>query len=146
MESQFSSAHIFPDSLKVFGFLVTLLYRIGKKVIFQSFRFSVTILFRVSFCFVVWCIPNTYTYTYLRQFDVVNAPYMVWCIQNTYTDIYFRQFDEPSFVIFKPLSYCFEETIGFDVKASFACRPVSRLIRWYNKPGNITKEFWEKAI
>ena len=24
------------------------------------------------------------------------------------------------FVIFKPLSYCFEETIGFDVKASFA--------------------------
>ena len=37
------------------------------------------------------------------------------------------------FVIFKPLSYCFEETIEFDVKASFASRPVSRLIRWYNK-------------
>ena len=34
------------------------------------------------------------------------------------------------FEIFKPLSYCFEE---FDVKASFASRPVSRLIRWYNK-------------
>ena len=33
------------------------------------------------------------------------------------------------FVIFKPLSYCFEETIGFDVKASFASRPVSRLLR-----------------
>ena len=49
-------------------------------------------------------------------------------------------------VIFKPLSYCFEEAIGFDVKASSASRPVSRLIRWYNKPGNITKEFWEKAI
>ena len=32
-------------------------------------------------------------------------------------------------VIFKPLSYCFKETIGFDVKASFASRPVSRLIR-----------------
>ena len=31
-------------------------------------------------------------------------------------------------VIFKPLSYCFEETIGFDVKASFTSRPVSRLI------------------
>ena len=43
------------------------------------------------------------------------------------------------FVIFKPLSYCFEKTIGFDVKASFASRPVSRLIRWYNKPDNITK-------
>ena len=28
------------------------------------------------------------------------------------------------FVIFKPLSYCFEETIGFDVKASFESRPV----------------------
>ena len=33
------------------------------------------------------------------------------------------------FIIFKPLSYCFEETIGFDVKASFTSRPVSRLIR-----------------
>ena len=32
------------------------------------------------------------------------------------------------FVIFKPLSFCFKETIGFDVKASFASRPVSRLI------------------
>ena len=37
------------------------------------------------------------------------------------------------FVIFNPLSYCFEGTIGFDVKASFASLPVSRLIRWYNK-------------
>ena len=46
------------------------------------------------------------------------------------------------FVIFKPLSYCFEETIGFDVKASFASRSGSRLIRCYNKPGEITKEFW----
>ena len=45
-------------------------------------------------------------------------------------------------MIFKP----FKETIGFDVKASFASRPVSRLIRSYNKPDEITKEFWEKAI
>ena len=37
------------------------------------------------------------------------------------------------FVIFKPLlSYCFEETIGFDVKASFTSRPVSHLISWYS--------------
>ena len=50
------------------------------------------------------------------------------------------------FVIFKPLSYCFEKTIRYDVKASFISRPVSRLIRWYNKPGDITKEFWYKAI
>ena len=49
-------------------------------------------------------------------------------------------------VIFKPLSHSFEETIGIDVKASFASRPVSRLIRWYNNPGDITKLFWEKAI
>ena len=49
-------------------------------------------------------------------------------------------------MIFKPLGYCFEETIGFHVKASFASRLVSRLIRWYNKPDEITKEFWEKAI
>ena len=27
------------------------------------------------------------------------------------------------FVIFKPLTYCFKETIGFDVKASSASRP-----------------------
>ena len=33
------------------------------------------------------------------------------------------------YLIFKPLSYCFEETIGFDVKALFASRPVSRIIR-----------------
>ena len=36
---------------------------------------------------------------------------------------------EKEFVIFKLLSYCFQETVGFDVKASFASRPVSRLIR-----------------
>ena len=41
------------------------------------------------------------------------------------------------FAIFKPLSYCREETIGFDVENSFARRQVSRLI----KPGDITKEF-----
>ena len=48
-------------------------------------------------------------------------------------------------VIFKPLGYLFEETIGFDIKPSFSSCPVSRLIRWYNKPGDITKEFWEKV-
>ena len=50
------------------------------------------------------------------------------------------------FVIFKPLSYCFKETVGFDAKASFGNCPLLRLIRWCNKPGDITKEFWEKAI
>ena len=50
------------------------------------------------------------------------------------------------FVIFSPLSYCFEEIIGFDVKASFGSRPVSRLIRWYYESGDITKEYWKKAI
>ena len=45
------------------------------------------------------------------------------------------------FVIFNPLSYCFKEMIGFDVKASFASRPVLRLTRWYNKPGDITIDF-----
>ena len=38
------------------------------------------------------------------------------------------------FVIFKPLSYYFKETIGFDVKATFESPPVSILIRRYNKP------------
>ena len=50
------------------------------------------------------------------------------------------------FVILKPLSYCFKETIRFYVKASFASRPLSRLIRWYNRSVDITKEYWEKAI
>ena len=50
------------------------------------------------------------------------------------------------FAIFNSLGYCFVEIIGFDAKASFASRPVSRLISWSNEPGDITKEFWEKAI
>ena len=50
------------------------------------------------------------------------------------------------FVIFNPLSYYFEGTIGFNVNASFPSRPVSRLIRWYNEPSDTTKEFWWKAI
>ena len=41
------------------------------------------------------------------------------------------------FVIFIPLSYCFEETTRFDVKALFARGPVTQLI----KPGDITQEF-----
>ena len=43
------------------------------------------------------------------------------------------------FAIFKPMNM--EETIEFDVKTSFASRPVSRLISCYNKPDDITKEF-----
>ena len=39
------------------------------------------------------------------------------------------------FATFKPLSYCYEETIGFDVKASFARSQVLRLI----KPSDITR-------
>ena len=41
------------------------------------------------------------------------------------------------FVIFIPLSYCFEETTRFYVKAFLARDPVSSLI----KPGDVTKEF-----
>ena len=33
--------------------------------------------------------------------------------------------DRFQFVVSKPLSYCFEETIGFDVKVSFTCRPLA---------------------
>ena len=46
---------------------------------------------------------------------------------------------EIQFVITKLLNYCFEETIRFDVKASFSSCPLSSLIRSYNKPGDITK-------
>ena len=47
-----------------------------------------------------------------------------------------------SFVIFKTLSYVFEEAIGFGVKASFARRPVWRLI----KAGDITKQFLKRLF
>ena len=46
--------------------------------------------------------------------------------------------DLKQFVLSKPLSCCFKETKGFDVKASLTIHPVLRLIRWYNKPGDIT--------
>ena len=46
------------------------------------------------------------------------------------------------FVVFKPLSYRFQEAITFDVKASFERPPVSHLIR----PGDTTEECWKKAI
>ena len=46
------------------------------------------------------------------------------------------------FVIFNPLSYCFEEMIGFDVKALFASRPVSRLTGDITRPDEITTKFW----
>ena len=50
-----------------------------------------------------------------------------------------------SMKIWTPLRF-FEETIRFDVKTSFASHPLSRLIRWHGKPGDITKEFRETAI
>ena len=40
-----------------------------------------------------------------------------------------RLINGEQFVIFKLLSYCFEEAIEFDVKSSFTSRPVSRLVR-----------------
>ena len=46
------------------------------------------------------------------------------------------------FAVFNLLSYCFEETIRFDEKTSFAMRPVSRLI----KPDDIRQESQEKTI
>ena len=45
------------------------------------------------------------------------------------------------FVIFIPLSYCFEETTRFDVKALLTRGPLSRLI----KPCDITKKNWGKG-
>ena len=41
------------------------------------------------------------------------------------------------FLMFKPLSYYFKETIGFDVKASLTKGPLSGLI----KPGDIIKSY-----
>ena len=62
------------------------------------------------------------SFTYLRHFV-------------TFLFFYFQ------LVIFKHQSYCFEEAIGFDVKASFVSCAVSRLIRWYNKR-ILRKGYW----
>ena len=72
---------------------------------------------------------------YIKFFQLVNwTSVFLTYISNLFPDKAWSQF-----VVSKPPSYCFEETIGFDVKASFAKPSVSRLI----KPGDITKEFWE---
>ena len=76
-------------------------------------------------CCFVWFVS-----VYKRNYSWCNS-YFIICVQ---------------FAIFNPLSYCFKEIIGFDVKASFSSHPVSRLTRWYNKPGDITSELLEKTI
>ena len=63
-----------------------------------------------------------YSFPQILSYDLVTAGIMMNSVCN---------------LIFKPISYCFEETKGFGVKASFARRPLSHLI----KPGDITKEF-----
>ena len=91
---------------------------------------------------------------FVYLFEIIEENYNFYCEENAHrtwieeclsfknsiSQLHFQ------FVIFKPLSYCFEQTIGFDVKESFASRPQSRPIIWHNKPGDITKEFREKAI
>ena len=87
------------------------------------------------------------------SFDFIKPMFLIfWSVpertslsQKQITQIQLGCTQEKQFVIFKPFSYCFEETIEFDVKFSFASRPVSRLIWWYNKRGDITKEF-EKRL
>ena len=54
------------------------------------------------------------------------------------TAIYYNYHDHVfQFVSFKPLSHCFEETVGFDITTLFTRRLVSDLI----KQGHITKRF-----
>ena len=77
-------------------------------------------------CYAIGCFFNNSNKAYARELLILMI------LRNSISLRVFTQF-----VVFKPLSYCFEETIGFHVKASFASRPVSRLIRWYNKPGDI---------
>ena len=50
---------------------------------------------------------------------------------------YIIKFSRFPFAVFKLLSYCFKETTGFVVKASFARPPMLHLI----EPGDVTKEF-----
>ena len=45
------------------------------------------------------------------------------------------------FLLFKLRSYCFEETIGFDVKVLFASRLVSRQTRFLRKGYSVPRDF-----
>ena len=54
------------------------------------------------------------------------------------TTIYYNDHDHVfQFVSLKPLSHCFEETVGFDITTLFTRGLVLDLI----KPGHITKRF-----
>ena len=80
--------------------------------------------------------PHLQSYvTFWLRGHVKNSKNLYLHFCNTYGHQTWQQF-----VIFKPLSYCFKKTIGFDVKASFAGRPLSHLIRWCNK--KILRNSW----
>ena len=77
---------------------------------------------------------SAFTKFFIYQNIMFWLNYLEWCFLLKKCHFQLKQF-----VIFKPFSYCFKETIKFDVKVSFACRPLSRLIRWINKAGDIKK-------
>ena len=98
----------------------------------------------------LWSFGSNY-FIFLKIFLSLRTSYkeLIWCTNDPNTQI--RTFCKHwRFIwrylfpvsILKPLSYCFKETVGFDVKASFASPPVLSLV----KPGNITKEFQEKVV
>ena len=95
-------------------------------------------IYKTTFSGIFWVLPNDYN-LYTKKIPKIFV-YLFICKVTT-IKFNFRFCKQCSHsaspLVFKPLSYCFEETIGFDVKASFARRLVSRLI----KPGDITKEF-----
>ena len=72
----------------------------------------------------MWFI-QTLQFVYFTEYINISVVYMI-LKKNIYPNV---QMFNVQFVVLKPLYYCFEETIGFDVKASFTSRPLSRLIR-----------------
>ena len=73
---------------------------------------------------------NTKSILFGTKYKLRNAK----ALSIVYNGTEIKQYEKvKQFVIFKALNLCFEETIGFDVKASFASCPLSRQIRWYNK-------------
>ena len=116
-------------------------YKIWKNVP----RFLLLDLEKIFLC--MFSVPwkKIYIYIYIYIWSIwANASLLVLYKSHARSRKNFSSYFQ--FIIFKPLSYCFEETIGFDLKASFASCPLSRLISWYSKPGDITKEYWKKAI
>ena len=84
-----------------------------------SYSFFPSFNSQFNYCAIVWMFCSRKSK--LRLENIHKRTLRV--VYNEYEKNYKDLLAEHQFVIFKPLTYCFKETIGFDVKALFASRP-----------------------